>query len=59
MHKYSQNYSYINVSLFALSPLFYSMCTCVFLCDCRDVGKSEAQAASWPNPPIAGLCGWL
>lgn len=35
---------------------------CVHVCFYVTVGmleKSEAQAASWPNPPIAGLCGWL
>lgn len=28
-----------------------TVCVSVFLCDCRDVGKSEAQAASWSGPP--------
>lgn len=35
---------------------------CVHVCFYVTAGmleKSEAQAASWPNPPIAGLCGWL
>ncbi len=49
MHEYSQNCNHIYASPFVLLPLFYSVC--VFLCDCWDAGKSEAQAASWLDPP--------
>lgn len=57
LHEYSQNCSHIYASVFVSFPLLYTVSACVFLCDCWDVGKSEAAAAKLVGSSQASVVG--
>lgn len=57
LHEYSQNCSHIYASVFVSFPLFCTVSACVFLCDCWDVGKSEAPAAKLVGSSQASAVG--
>lgn len=57
LHEYSQNCSHICASVFVSFPLLYTVSACVFLCDCWDVGKSEAAAAKLVGSSQASAVG--